>query len=122
MPVVAVPDGEGAVAVVDEARLVEAVAPGDVLERVLADRRPEAGGDVPLRVLAGDRAARDLAHVQRLAPVLDREVAARRGVVGERDVARRVDALGGRAHVRVDDDPAVLRPRARRSPPARARA
>ena len=53
-------------------------------------------------------AARDLAHVERLAPVLDREVALRGGVVGERDVARGVDALGGRAHLRVDDDAAVL--------------
>ena len=46
----AVPDRQRAAAVVDEARLVEAVAPRDVLERVLADRRPEAGRDVPLRV------------------------------------------------------------------------
>ena len=90
---------------IDQSRLVEAVAPRDVLERVLADRRPEARRDVPLRVLAGDGPARDLAHVERLAPVLDRQLPARGGVVRERHVARRVDVLGGRAHVLVDDDP-----------------
>ena len=94
--VLAVPDRPLAPAVVDDAGLVEAVAPGDVLERVLADRRPEAGGDVPLRVLARDRGAGDRAHVECLAPVLDGEVAAGGGVVGEGHVADGVDAARAR--------------------------
>ena len=102
-----VPDRERAAAVVDEAGLVEAVAPRHVLERVLADRRPEARRDVPLHVLAGDRAARDLAHVERLAPVLDGQVAAGGGVVRERHVARGEHAVGAGAHAGVDHDPAV---------------
>src|SRR5690349_3823544 len=116
-----VPDGEGAAAVVHEPGLVEAVAPRGVLERVLADRRPEARRHVPLRGLARDVAAGDLAHVERLAPVLDREVAARARVVGEDDVARGVHAIRRGAHPRVDLDPAVLDLEARRLREARAR-
>ena len=100
-----------AAAVVDEAHLVEAVAPGDVLERVLADRRPEAGRGVPRGVLARGVAARDLALVERLAPVLDRQRPAGGGVARERDVARGEDAVGARAHVRV----VTIRPSSRRA-------
>jgi hypothetical protein len=108
--------------VLDETRLVEAVPPGRVLERALADRRPEPGDDIPLRLLAGDRAARDLAHVQRLGPVLDGEMAAGGGVVRERDVAGGEHALGRGAHPLVHDDPAVadLEPGAFGEPGARA--
>ena len=100
----AVPDRPRPAAVLDDPGLVEAVAPGDVLERVLADRRPEAGRDVPDGVLTRDRAAGDRAHVERLAPVLDRQVAAGGGVVGEGDVADRVDVLALGAHALVDGD------------------
>ena len=70
-PVAAVPDGEGAAGVVDEARLVEAVAPGRVLERALADRRPEAGHRRPTTPSSPASRGRRSRPVQRLAPVLD---------------------------------------------------
>ena len=102
-----VPDRERPAAVVDQAGVVEAVAPRHVLERVLADRRPEAGRDVPLRVFTGDRAAGDLAHLERLAPVLHGQVAAGGGVVRERHVAGGGHAVGAGAHAGIDHDPAV---------------
>ena len=60
------------------ARLVEAVAPRGVLERVVADRGPEPGRGRPRGVLAGERAPGDLAVGQRVAPVLDAQAPARR--------------------------------------------
>src|SRR3954447_2574825 len=98
----AVPDRERG-AVLGDARLVEPVAPGGVLERVRADGRDPLRHALPLRVFAGDRAARDRALVERLVPVLDGQVSLRARVVGERDVARGVDALGRAPHARVGD-------------------
>ena len=54
---------------------------------MVADRRPEAGDGVPLRVLAGGAPARDLALAERIAPVLDAQPAPGASVLGEGDVA-----------------------------------
>ena len=75
---------ECAVAVGLHARLVEAVAPRRVLERVVADGGPEARRGRPRRVLAGERAARDLAVRERVAPVLDAQAPAGAGVLRPR--------------------------------------
>src|SRR4051794_36089983 len=103
-----VPDRPRVAAVLDQARLVVAVAPPDVLDRVLADGLEERRRAFPLRGLAGDRAARDLALRERVGPVLDGEPPARGRVVSERDIARGEDVRVARAHLRVDDDAAAL--------------
>ena len=71
-----VQDREGVVAAaLEQARLVVAVAPRDVLQRVVADRRPEAGRLRPRVVVVGGDVARDLAHALGLAPVLHDQTA-----------------------------------------------
>ena len=63
---------------------------------------------VPAPVAAGRSGARDLAHRERLTPVLDDQPPARGGVVREGDVARRPHALGRGLHPRVHDDAALV--------------
>ena len=98
-PVARVPGGEGAVGVGDEADRVEAVAPGRVLDRAIADRRPEAGHRVPRRASwPAAVGAGDLALCQRIAPVLDAQRSSGGGVVRAADVARGEHVVGGGAH------------------------
>ena len=75
--------------------LVPAVAPADVLERALADRRPEARARRPSspRHPASVRAG-DLAHVQRLAPVFDPQAATGGWRCGRRRRRRRRAGAG----------------------------
>ena len=90
------------------ARLVEAVAPCGVLERVVADGGPEARRGRPRGVLAGERAPGDLAVGQRVAPVLDAQAPAGARVLRGGDVA---DGEHGRvraAHRGVHEHGAVL--------------
>src|SRR5688572_24973162 len=68
----AVPDGER-FAIVLEELLVPAVAPGPVLERLVADRGPEAGDTAPRSFAARDHRPYDPSVLQRVAPVLDAE-------------------------------------------------
>ncbi len=102
-----------AAAVLLEPGLFEPVAPGRVLERMAADRRPEPGHGVPLRRLAGGAPTRDLALTEGVAPVLDSQCAAGRRILGERDVAGGVEPGLFGAHARVDGNGAIreLEPR-----------
>ena len=95
------------------ARLVEAVAPRGVLERVVADGGPEARRGRPRGVLAGERAPGDLAVGQRVAPVLDAQAPARRARAAPRRCRRR--------RARPGPSCASRRPRAPRRPRGRGR-
>ncbi len=88
-----------------------AVSPGGVLQRLLADRRPEPGHLVPVTVLLRQRAARDLPMPDGVSPMLDAEMPVGRGVVGVGDVAdRKHDARAVHAaHRLVDDHGSVAR-------------
>ena len=102
------------------ARLVEAAAPRGVLERVVADGGPEARSGRPLGVLAGQRAAGDLAVRQRVAPVLDAQAPPGAGVLGGGDVADGEHSRVRAAHRGVDAAPLRLDDRGPRRRPARS--
>ena len=102
----AVPDREGFALVLEEL-FVPAVAPGPVLEGLVADRGPETGGHAPRGFAAGDHGPRDAPVLQRIAPVLDAEVAPGGLVVRPGDVPDGEDARRAGPHRGVCDDPSV---------------
>src|SRR6476661_10597593 len=93
-----VPDGE-AVVMIDEAAAVETVSPGVVLQRGVPDRGPKAGHAVPGSRSAGRVGPRHLTLVDGVLPVFDRRPSSSGWIVGQRDVARGEDILGGGALV-----------------------
>src|SRR5215212_5176500 len=111
-PVPAVPDREGLLGVTDvalsdmvhEPRLVPAVAPGPVLDRLVAYRGPETRRVAPRCLAASEHGASDLAVAEGVAPMFNLLVPAGGFVEGEGDVADDEDPRGARPHRRVGDD------------------
>ena len=118
LPLAAVPDGEAAVVVTHRVGRFVAIAPRRVLQRAPADRRPEPGHVVPLRGLAGNGPAGDLALAESVAPMLDPEPAACGQVLGQTHVPGRQHAGRGACASPHPPEPRRPRARCRRHPPA----